>query len=81
MNKPVVASKKPYKETLKAGRIYWWCSCGLSSKQPYCDGSHKGTGLSPIKVETPDAKEVYFCGCKKTKDSPYCDVTHKQLAD
>lgn len=79
MDMPVIAQKAPYKEQLKAGRIYWWCACGLSSKQPFCDGSHKGSGISPVKVEIPEAKEVYFCGCKNTKDSPYCDGTHKQL--
>jgi len=79
VEKPVVAQKSPYKEQLKADRIYWWCACGLSEKQPYCDGSHKGSGLSPVKILHNEAKEVFFCGCKKSKDGPYCDGTHKTL--
>ena len=80
MEKPVVAQKAPYKEKIKAGRIYWWCACGRSAKQPFCDGTHKGSGISPIKVEVDAPEEVYFCGCKNSKTPPYCDGTHKKFS-
>lgn len=81
MEKPTVAQKAPYKEEIKGGRIYWWCACGRSSNQPYCDGTHKGTGMAPVKVLVDDPKEVYFCGCKNTKTPPFCDGTHKKLVN
>ena len=61
---PTVARPKPYLVTLKAGRTYWWCRCGLSKKQPFCDGSHAGTGFEPLKhVAQTEGEEVLFCGC------------------
>lgn len=59
----------------------WWCACGQSKKQPYCDGTHKtlGTGVTPIKVELPEAKRIAWCGCKQSANKPYCDGTHKKL--
>ena len=63
--------------TLAANKTYFWCRCGLSKKQPYCDGSHKGTGFSPIKFSvTEEEPETFLCGCKQTGTPPYCDGTH-----
>ena len=80
MNGPLIAQPKPCLITLKAGRTYHWCSCGRSKKQPFCDGSHAGTGFEPLayKAET-DGEEVLFCGCKNTKTPPFCDGAHTNL--
>ncbi len=77
---PVVAQKASYKVEVEAGQAYWWCSCGKSSKQPFCDGSHKGSSFSPMKFEPTESGTVSFCGCKHTKNAPRCDGSHKALA-
>lgn len=79
MAEPVPAQKAPYKVAVEAGRTYWWCACGRSARQPFCDGSHKGTGLAPVKYEAAAAKDLWFCGCKATKGRPLCDGSHKSL--
>jgi mannose-6-phosphate isomerase-like protein (cupin superfamily)/CDGSH-type Zn-finger protein len=79
MTDPVVARPKPCLVTLKGGRTYFWCSCGRSANQPFCDGSHKGTGLEPVKVVLPADEEVLLCGCKQTKTPPFCDGAHTNL--
>lgn len=79
MAEPVVAQKEPYAVTVEEGRAYFWCACGLSSKQPFCDGSHSGSGLVPIRFKADKAETVYFCGCKRTGDKPMCDGTHNGL--
>ena len=58
------------------GKSYFWCSCGKSSKQPFCDGSHKGTKFTPLMYKADQAKKVFFCTCKLTKDKPICDGSH-----
>ena len=58
---------------------HWWCSCGRSSNPPFCDGSHKGTGLQPVKFDLLEKKTVYLCQCKHTKNPPFCDGSHKTL--
>jgi len=78
-DQPVTAQKAPYKIALEAGKDYWWCSCGRSAKQPFCDGTHKGSSFSPMKYTAPESKDFYLCGCKVTKNSPLCDGTHKSL--
>jgi mannose-6-phosphate isomerase-like protein (cupin superfamily)/CDGSH-type Zn-finger protein len=80
MDKPVIAQPRPCLITLRAGRTYHWCSCGRSAKQPFCDGSHAGTGFEPTRyVATQDGDEVLFCGCKHTKTPPFCDGAHTNL--
>ncbi|RMF12148.1 MAG: cupin domain-containing protein [Alphaproteobacteria bacterium] len=80
MSEPVIANRKPYYQELKQGRRYYWCSCGHSTRQPFCDGSHKGTGFEPVEYVAREAgEEVLFCGCKHTKDRPFCDGTHNNL--
>lgn len=79
MTDPVVAQKGPFPAQLEAGKTYAWCACGRSGNQPFCDGSHKDTGLSPVVFKADETKEVYFCGCKQTSDRPYCDGTHGTL--
>ncbi|QNT69838.1 CDGSH iron-sulfur domain-containing protein [Defluviicoccus vanus] len=64
---------------VEAGRRYAWCSCGRSSNQPFCDGSHQGTGLMPVLFTPERTETVYLCGCKHTQDKPYCDGTHENL--
>jgi len=78
MELPKVVQKSPFVIELAAGR-YSWCSCGLSRKQPFCDGSHKGTDMRSVKVEITEKKKVALCGCKKTGNPPYCDGSHKNL--
>jgi CDGSH iron-sulfur domain-containing protein 3 len=77
MSDPVRASDTPYAVDVEAGKSYYWCACGKSSQQPFCDGSHKDTGISPVKYDAEEAKKVYFCGCKATKNQPLCDGSHK----
>ena len=79
MELPHCAQKAPYPADVDAGRKYAWCSCGLSKKQPFCDGSHSGTGLSPVIVTAEKSETLYFCGCKATKTPPFCDGTHNSL--
>jgi CDGSH-type Zn-finger protein len=73
-----VAQKMPYVMDVEPGR-YAWCSCGHSSKQPYCDGSHKGSGMAPIIEEVTEAKKVAWCGCKASGNGPFCDGAHAKL--
>lgn len=79
MAEPVIAQKSPFAVEVAAGKKYWWCACGRSKNQPYCDGSHKEVGLSPLQFEANQSKTVYLCGCKSTKNQPFCDGTHKSL--
>lgn len=77
---PVVVQKGSYKIEVEAGKSYWWCSCGKSSKQPFCDGSHKGLGFAPIKFDAEQTGVVSFCGCKASTKAPLCDGSHKNLS-
>lgn len=75
---PVIAQRSPYVVNEEPG-IKFWCACGKSASQPYCDGSHKGTGLVPVKVTLEEEKRVAWCGCKHSKNCPYCDGSHRDL--
>jgi len=79
MTEPVVAQKAPYPVAVEAGKTYWWCACGRSTTQPFCDGSHKGTGLAPTQWKAEADKTMYFCGCKATAKAPFCDGSHQRL--
>ena len=78
MSEPVIAQKGPYAVELEAGE-YWYCTCGKSSTQPFCDGSHKDTDFSPMQVNISEKGTYYFCGCKRTANPPFCDGTHSNL--
>lgn len=66
-----------YTRLVDEGEEYWWCACGRSQSQPFCDGSHKGTGLSPVQYVAPRDRQITFCGCKRTGNPPFCDGTHE----
>lgn len=74
-------ANKPLLVELEAGREYRWCACGRSAKQPFCDGSHRGSGIEPLRFEAPGSGEVLLCVCKKTRSPPWCDGSHNELAE
>jgi CDGSH-type Zn-finger protein len=78
---PKVAQKSPYVQDEEAGAKRAWCSCGLSSKQPFCDGTHRkeDTGMEPVVVTVEKACTTAWCGCKQSKNPPYCDGSHNAL--
>ena len=75
----VIAQKSPYAVQVEAGKSYWWCACGKSATQPFCDGSHKGSEFSPVEYKAGKSEMVYFCGCKHSANGVLCDGTHKKL--
>jgi CDGSH-type Zn-finger protein len=79
MSDVVIAQKAPYAVDVEAGKTYFWCACGRSANQPFCDGSHQGTELLPMKHTAESSKTLYFCGCKKTAKAPLCDGTHNGI--
>ncbi len=79
MDKPNIAARAPMPVEVEAGKSYFWCACGLSNNQPFCDGSHKGTGFAPVKYEPEENGKAFFCCCKHTGNQPLCDGSHKHL--
>ena len=79
MADPQIPQKSPYGVDVVAGKSYFWCSCGKSAKQPFCDGSHADTEFTPVKYEAQESKKLFFCGCKFTKGQPLCDGSHNAL--
>lgn len=71
--------KTPFEVSLEAGKSYYWCACGKSANQPFCDSSHKGSSFVPLKFTAKATESVKLCGCKKTANPPYCDGSHKKL--
>ena len=76
MSEPSSPQMSPYPVEVEEGKNYFWCQCGKSAKQPFCDGSHKDTDFAPVKYTATESKKVFFCGCKKTANSPVCDGSH-----
>ena len=79
MSNAIVAQKGPYSPTLEAGRTYYWCACGRSANQPFCDGSHKAVGMAPRPFTAEKSGQAWLCGCKQSNDAPFCDGTHRGL--
>ncbi|MDP1734647.1 MAG: CDGSH iron-sulfur domain-containing protein [Sulfuritalea sp.] len=79
MPTPEIASKTPFAINVETGKDYYWCSCGKSKSQPFCDGSHKDSEFAPVKYSAEESKTVYFCGCKHSANGALCDGTHKSL--
>jgi CDGSH-type Zn-finger protein len=78
MNKGEKAGSSPIGIVVEEGKSYFWCTCGKSSKQPFCDGSHKGTEFAPLAYKAEESKKVFFCTCKQTDDQPLCDGSHNR---
>ena len=78
-DEPLRPQLGPYQVDVEAGRSYAWCACGRSKTQPFCDGSHKGTGIEPVVFQAETTETVYLCGCKDTGDAPFCDGSHNLL--
>jgi CDGSH-type Zn-finger protein len=78
MSQPIRAADSPFAVEVEAGKSYYWCACGASKAQPLCDGSHRGTGFTPLKLEAKENETVYLCGCKATGNPPFCDGSHKK---
>ncbi|MEI7732243.1 MAG: CDGSH iron-sulfur domain-containing protein [Verrucomicrobiota bacterium] len=79
MNTPNIAQKAPYPVTVQAGKTYYWCSCGNSKQQPFCDGSHRGSGFAPKPFTAEKDGSVYFCGCKHSQKGACCDGSHSKI--
>ena len=76
---PAIGGRVPIPVEVEAGKDYWWCACGKSASQPFCDGSHKGTGFAPRKTDLSERQTVAWCACKHSKNAPFCDGSHKTV--
>jgi len=81
MSDPIIADKNPIAVELTKGEQYYFCTCGRSSSQPFCDGSHQGTDFTPMAFTAEQDGEAYLCQCKHTANAPFCDGAHTQLSD
>ena len=79
MSTPEIPQKAPYPVEVEAGKSYFWCTCGRSDNQPFCDGSHKDTTFTPQRFDAEESRTLYFCGCKATGNAPLCDGSHSKL--
>ena len=77
----VIAKRGPYAVEVEQGKRYFWCTCGRSANQPFCDGSHKGTDFKPLSFTAEESKKVFLCGCKHTQNPPFCDGNHAKLPE
>ena len=80
MTEPEIGGRAPIAVEVTAGESYWWCACGRSKAQPFCDGSHKGTSFTPLEFKPETSAKVFFCTCKRSAKMPLCDGSHKKLA-
>lgn len=78
MSEPTRATDAPIAVDVEEGKAYYWCACGLSKKQPFCDGSHKDTDFTPVRYQAEATRKVFFCGCKMTGKQPLCDGSHNK---
>ena len=74
-----ITQKFPYPVEVESGKTYFWCACGMSNNQPFCDGSHRDTSFVPVKFEANETKKVFFCGCRHASTKPFCDGSHRDL--
>jgi CDGSH-type Zn-finger protein len=81
MSNPIISDNKPVKVNLSKGQEYYFCTCGRSNNQPFCDGSHAGTGFTPRAIVPDGDKEAFLCACKHTRNAPFCDGTHSGFTD
>ena len=79
MPQPTIAQKSPFASTVEGGKTYYWCACGKSANQPFCDGSHRGSEFTPMAYKAEADGQVYFCGCKHSAKRPLCDGSHRSL--
>jgi CDGSH-type Zn-finger protein len=80
MSEPDIGGRAPIAIEVEAGKSYWWCACGRSKTQPFCDGSHKDTPFTPVEFKAETSGKVFFCTCKRSARKPTCDGSHKKLA-
>ena len=79
MSEPLMPSRMPYVAEVEKGKTYLWCACGRSATQPWCDGSHQGSGIEPLRYTAKYNERVWFCGCKRSRHAPLCDGRHNKL--
>jgi CDGSH-type Zn-finger protein len=80
ITEPDIGGRAPIAIEVEAGKSYWWCACGRSQTQPFCDGSHKVTDFTPVEFKAEKSAKVFFCTCKRSAKKPLCDGSHKKLA-